>query len=150
MIFVETSFSQHMKQKTSTKPTSLQILKLTARIAVMASLVNAFIFYLATLFGSLGPNVTAPDGAITGTIVVVATVVGAVFALFLYTIIKSVVKKPSGITRRVGYVLLLLSLLGTFGLEGANFGTPIFLSLMHIVVGVPLIEGYSNLMKKGK
>lgn len=130
------------------KPSVGQILKIAANFVIPIVIVNAFLFYIGDLLGAFPAGHTAPNGAeVAITAVIVASIVGVLLSSIFYWIITLITKNASKLTLIVGYILLVISLSNPLSIEDGNIGTFIVLNLMHVVVGVPMIQAYSKLSK---
>ncbi len=133
----------------TTKPSIGKIFTTALKLVVPIVIVNAFLFFVGDILGAFPEGHTAPTGASVQIIAVIsASIVGVIISAIIYWIITLLSKNHGKVTPIIGYLVLLLSFWNPAGIEDGNIGTFIVLNLMHVVVGVVMIQAYTKLSKQ--
>jgi Family of unknown function (DUF6069) len=111
------------------------------QVVVVSLLANIALYYVGKQFGGFSEDLMTPNGQTVGlTNVVVATFVFPLIGTFVFTIVSLFSKNPLRLFRILGYTFLLINVIGPLQLENGIVWDKVILEIMHLIVGVGLIE----------
>ena len=128
---------------TAAKPSIGGILKNGAIAGVGAAVVNAILYFIGSFMGAFPADVLSPMGMpITLVPVVGATLFGAIAGTVFYLILTRFLAKSTAdrVFLIAAVLVLIFMAFSPMNLPGAPMSQVIFLEIMHLVVGLPLIR----------
>lgn len=118
--------------------------------AISAAVANAVLYFVASALGMMPQDVVLQgSGPITLAPVIVSSIIGAVGAVMVFTIVALLTRRPIRTFRIVAAVLLVLSFATPLTIPGAPLSMILALELMHVVAAV-IIVGILTMVARAK
>ena len=120
--------------------------------AVAATVANALVYFTASALGFIPDSVLIPtaggESPLTVGMVAIASVVGAVGAAVVFTVIGLFVRRPVRLFRTVAAVVLVLSFATPLTIPGAPLSMILSMEVMHVVAWAVIVGLLTTLARR--